>query len=514
MKNRLYIQKTFWFIIICFVSINIFAQKRTPILFPVNNAKNVNPDTHLVITFSASPILRNEGQIRIFDASNDKLVDSLDLSIPPGPKNTRTLAPYDSIKYSTIPDKLYTVNDADTNSAHVYQKNYIGGTTEADAYHFYPVIIRDNSAIICLHNNHLEYGKTYYVLIDKGVLSLNDNSFGGIADKNSWVFSTKIAPPALGSNKLVVSSDGNGDFNTVQGAIDFIPEDKSDGVTIFIKNGIYDEIVYFRNKKNITFLGEDRDNVIICYANNGVFNSRTMSPDPALAGGYHNLRAVFAVHKSSEINIVNLTLRSIGEAPAQAEALLVQGDKIIVSGVNIEGSGDALQATGTIYITDSKIQGFGDNVLGYGAVFFNNCDFVSTYGPHLWVRNSDKNHGNVMLNCKMRTIGDVKTVIARAPVNHGIRYPFCEAVLINCALDGLRPEGWGQVCEDTSNIHYWEYNSTNISDGKPVDISNRHPASRQLTMEKDSVIIANYSNPAYVLDGWDPVLPPIDQLMP
>jgi hypothetical protein len=62
---------------------------------------------------------------------------------------------------------------------------------------------------------------------------------------------------------------------------------------------------------------------------------------------------------------------------------------------------------------------------------------------------------------------------------------------------------------DTANVHYWEYNSTGISDGKPVDVSHRRPLSRQLTKEKDAEIIANYSNPIYVLGGWTPSMAPL-----
>ena len=40
-------------------------------------------------------------------------------------------------------------------------------------------------------------------------------------------------------------------------------------------------------------------------------------------------------------------------------------------------------------------------------------------------------------------------------------------------------------------------------------MSQRHPASRQLTKEKDAEIIANYSNPAYVLGGWTPSMAPL-----
>ena len=43
----------------------------------------------------------------------------------------------------------------------VYQLTIIGGFT--DAFHFYPVIVRDSIATIYLHNNMLEYGHTYYV---------------------------------------------------------------------------------------------------------------------------------------------------------------------------------------------------------------------------------------------------------------------------------------------------------------------------------------------------------------
>lgn len=472
---------------------------------PAHLKTEVNPDTRLILTFPDSFHLHNEGQVRIYDATTDALVDVLDMSIPPGPKNTRTLSPYDTMVFKGVPDKMYSVKEPDTNRLHIYQKNYIGGTRETDAFHFYPIIVRENTAIICLHNNKLDYNKTYYVQVDSNVFSLTNGYFKGIKKKDEWVFHTKKDAPSLETSSYIVSADGTGDFNTVQGAIDFIPDENPQRKTIYIKNGVYGEIVYFRNKENITIEGEDREQVIINYANNGVFNTRLMSPDPALSGGSHSLRAVFAADHSDNIHIANLTLRSLGEKPAQAEALLIIGDKNIVSHVNIEGSGDALQATGRIYVTDSKIQGFGDNVLGYGAVFFNRCDFVSTYGPHLWVRNTQANHGNVLLNCQLRTIGDIETTIARAPDSNGKTYPFVEAVLIDCKLDGITAAGWGKVADVTEHIRYWEYNSSTF-DGKPVDISKRHPASRQLDSEKDAALIANYRRPEFILEGWSPKL--------
>jgi hypothetical protein len=100
------------------------------------------------------------------------------------------------------------------------------------------------------------------------------------------------------------------------------------------------------------------------------------------------------------------------------------------------------------------------------------------------------------------------TEIARAPTNNGKNYPYAEAVLIDCILGGISPVGWGAMGGATTNMHYWEYNSTNASDGKPVDVSQRKPESRQLTKPKDAKIIANYSNPTYVL-GWTPTMAPL-----
>jgi hypothetical protein len=126
----------------------------------------------------------------------------------------------------------------------------------------------------------------------------------------------------------------------------------------------------------------------------------------------------------------------------------------------------------------------------------------------MWIRNTSANHGNVFVNCTFRKLGGGTTDIARAPINNGRAYPNAEAVLINSLLEGISPAGWGAMGGDTANMHYWEYNSRNASDGKPVDVSQRKPESRQLTMEKDAEIVANYSNPAYVL-GWSPAMAPL-----
>lgn len=99
----------------------------------------------------------------------------------------------------------------------------------------------------------------------------------------------------------------------------------------------------------------------------------------------------------------------------------------------------------------------------------------------------------------------VGSVFARLPNNNGINYPCAEAVLIDSHLKGIPPFGWGPIEGDASHLHFWEYNSTDM-DGKPIDVSQRDAASRQLTEAADAATIGRYRNPAFVLDGWTPVL--------
>jgi pectin methylesterase-like acyl-CoA thioesterase len=256
----------------------------------------------------------------------------------------------------------------------------------------------------------------------------------------------------------------------------------------------------------VTFLGEDREKVVVQYANNEVFN-----PHPSnistneWPGTFPSRRAVFMGDNSSGIHLVNFTIRNTTRG--QAEGLLLMGERNIVSHVTVVGSGDALQVNGPVYLTESLIVGDGDTILGRGPAFFNRTELQSA-GVFMWIRNTASNHGNVFVNSTFRKRGSGTTELARAPINNGRAYPNAEAVLINCMLEGISPAGWGAMGGDTSNMHYWEYNSTNASDGKPVDVSQRKPESRQLVLPKDAEIIANYSNPAYVL-GWSPEMAPL-----
>ena len=483
--------------------------------FPANGAVQVNPDVQLKITFNQPPTVGKSGKVRVYDATNDHLVDTLDLSIPSGPTERAAgaalTAPYLAPPYnydrSVVPTNRNTKPGTPSAGAEPtsdkYQLTIIGGFT--DGFHFYPVIISGNTATIQLHHNLLEYGKTYYVLIDPGVLSIADGSFQGIMDKQAWRFSTKAKPPAAGTNRITVSADGRADFNTVQGAIDFVPDHGKQRITIVVRRGIYQELVYFRNKDNVSFIGEDRDATVVRYANNEVFNPHPVNiRTNELPGTFPSRRAAFAVDNSNDIHILNMTLETT--APGQAEGLLMTGQRNILKNVRVVGFGDALQVNGPAYVVDSLIEGAGDTILGRGPAFFDHC-ILKSRSIFMWIRNTAANHGNIFKNCTF--IGTAEpTVLVRSPRNGNTTYPYAEAVLLDCTLSGIRPEGWGPA-DEGGNVHFWEFNSRN-GDGSAVDVSKRSPLSRQLDKQKDAKLIADYSNPAFVLGGWQPMLAKAD----
>jgi pectinesterase len=479
------------------------AHAQTPELFPANNATNVNPDTQLVLRFSAPPTIGSSGLIRIYDASDNSLVDTLDLSIPASPRPTGR-APQMTEAQRRAAGTSTKMTD--------YQVNTVGGVD----FHFFPIIVRGNKATLYPHNNKLEYGRKYRVQIDAGVLKTAQGEVVRTAEHGDWIFTTKQAPPPASTERVVVAADGSGDFNTVQGAIDFAPVNPSKRLTIFIKKGTYEEIVFLDGKSNLTIRGEDREAVQVGYPNNSSFNPPRGGP---------SRRPAFSIQNGAGIQLSTFTINNyfIG----QAEALLVRGQQIVIDRMTLNGSGDALTTYGTIYMVDSKLTGDGDTILAYAALFCLRCE-VHSRGPFTWTRTPQGGHGNVFVDSTFIAIdeplpwtvnadgsGGQKSskVLARLPRNgpgsSQPNFPYAEMVLINSRVRGVPPEGWGPIEEapgfDSSNVRFMEFNTMDMQ-GRPVDVSKRHPVSKQLTRPRDAKTIADYSTPEFVLNGWKPIV--------
>lgn len=466
---------------------------------PANNSCGVCIDTELILTFDKKPVLSDNGFIRVFDYQTDELIDCIDLSLPAGPTIARNNQSADYLKtpYEYTGGAITNKNtspgtpSADyEKSGEKYQLTIIGGFS--DGFHFYPVYVNENSVCIQLHHNLLEYGRKYYVLFDSGIV----NGFKGFDKKDDWTFTTKRR--LSGSvRELTVSKKGNGDFRTVQGAVDFIPDraDKSSRYTIFIENGDYRELVYFRNKDYVTIVGESREGVVIHYANNEVFNPHPESiKTNEKKGTFPSRRAAFAIDNCTHITLKNLTVKN--DARGQAEGLLVNGSNNRFENVRITGSGDALQTNGSAYYGNCIIDGHGDTILGRGPAYFYKT-VINSINAFMWIRNTKENHGNVFVKCTFNGMGE-DAVIARLPDNNGQQYPDAECVLIDCELNNIPPVGFYPIDEGALTCNLLEYGSHD-KNGNPIDTSSRHACVKVLTLERDAEIIEKYSDCKYVL---------------
>ena len=472
-------------------------------MFPENGATEVNIDTHLRLTMSDKAVVGKKGYISVYDKKTGKLVDRLDMSIPAGPTKSQPKNP--AAQYTPIPytyksqhitnrnTKAGTPSGVNAWDTGRYQLDIIGGFS--DGFHFYPIIAKDKKLTIYLHHNMLEYGHEYYVTIDKGVIE----GCNGIKGKNAWSFSTKTKSPDANRRQLTVSADGKGDFNTIQGAMDFIPDSIASveqGYRIFMRNGDYEELVYFRNKRFVTIEGESRDGVLIHYPNNEVFN-----PHPAdiktneVRGTFPSRRAAFAADNCSDLTFRNLTIKT--DCKGQAEGLLVNGERNYFENIHIIGDGDALQANGSCYWHNCHIDGGGDTILGRGPSFFNHCT-ITSYGAFMWIRNGQENHGNIFVDCHFKGLSE-HAELGRLPDNKGKNYPHAECVLLNCTLENIPAYGWGQIDDSAKTATILEFNSHDVNN-QTIDIAGRNPLMRQLDPIRDAELIGKYSDSRWVLD--------------
>jgi pectin methylesterase-like acyl-CoA thioesterase len=442
--------------------------------FPANGADAVCPDTPLRVTFD-SDMHPPVSSIKILDGADQTVIESFDFS-------------------------------------HETAVKTIGGLAN---YNYYPFFKTDKEIDI-YPARQFAYNKTYDIQVNHGFIA------GSTDPHPKWQIKTRTAPPDAGAKKLTVAADGTGDFCTVQGALDFLPDGNKSPVTIFVRKGIYTEMIYFANKHSVTLLGEDRKQTIIQYATNNNFNH---------APGVYR-RGVLLAQKCNDFTLANLTIRNTTpHGGSQAEAIIFNGStsaRAIVHNVDLFSFQDTLQINGQAYVSDCYIEGDVDYMWGTGPCFFENClcHSVRSNAYYTQIRNPATNHGYVYLHCTFDGADGVKgNFLSRIEPT---RFPASEVVLIDCVqTDSVGAVAWrldsppnaargnapgrapaSRPAPNPENVHFWEYNS-HTPDGKPVDVSKRAAFSRQLNMADDKQTIADYSDPIFVLgNNWKPNLPP------
>jgi len=430
-------------------------------IFPANGAKDVSPDTRLRIWFEEPAQAGEKGSLRVYDAQDNSLADE--------------------IKMEPAPD-LRTLK-----SGVVWPwKNTYG----VEEFNYYPVITSGYEAEIELHSGKLRYGREYYVLMDEGFLQSGGQVVAGIRDPNTWRFRTKDKPPVRGA-EITVASDGSGDFVTIQAALDSIPEQNKERTVIRLKKGTYREIVNVTKLKDmVTIKGAGRDVTRIEYANCDMLN-----PGSAKRGMVQVRGKDFILE---DVTLHNLT----PHGGSQAETIVVKADRTILRNCAFHSYQDTVLLQGRVFVTNCLIEGSVDFIWGSGAVYFEKCQIRSNApGYIVQARNDEKTPGYIFVNCRLTAKDGVKDIwLARTA---GEKYPYGQVAYINCTIgEHIRPLGWQMHKETEATTQFQEYKSVSPS-GKPLDVSQRHPASKQLS-DEEAARLCEVKNILGGDDGWDP----------
>lgn len=431
-------------------------------LSPTNGATGVCYDTPLYITFDVPPTLATAGSIRIYSQTNATTpVDTIDLSL------------------GNLQARLF---DGDP-----------------QLFRTYVVLITSNTAAIYPHSGVLTSNQTYYVNIDNGVFKDSmDTSFAGINDATTWKFTTKTGGPANPTN-LVAAADGSGDFCTVQGAVDSIPNGNTNRTVINIRDGDYNELVDISARNNVLFRGQSRQGTIIGYANNA--NIAT--------NGTTHARMAFKVN-GDDIAIDNLTITNrTPKGGSQAEALMLESNikRFIANNVSIGSFQDTILANtsgtqGCFY--NSLVQGDTDFIWGGANLFFTNCEIkcLSTGSRITQPRTDPGSNGMSFVRCNLtRSPGVVSCQLARA-----LGYLTANVAYINCLIDD-HITGWSSDVNGRGaplpGLRWWEYGNSNITATGSVTY-NGH----QIGQTNDDPRLIAAREATIWLYGWVPRLSP------
>jgi pectin methylesterase-like acyl-CoA thioesterase len=528
---------------------------------PNNDATDVPVDTLLRIGFDNAPALGGGGTIRIYRASDQVVVDTIDLRDP----------------YAIYDGSVGRLTTHLTSS----KLNIIGGLRsgidEVRVVNYVPVIVNGNTATIYPHNNKLAYGTQYYVMIEDGVLegAIDGEQFTGVA-ANEWTFATKATAPTTYN----VAEDNSAEFATVQGAIDAVPAGNRSPVTINIAPGVYQELLFIRNKHNVTLRGTDSVETVIQYENCDGFNpgtgasqrvtspgeGGTLPPGPLSAGG----RAVFLMSAADLLTLDSITLKN---THAQGSTTLLDGTllreglafvnyrsaitqaetiyfntgfssstpaaRLVAKHSNFVSYQDTIQVKGWSWFYDCFITGDVDFIWGNAnAALFERCEIKSRFrrNPAYIVQSRaylgfggtstppDYNRsypGFVFLNSALtKEDGVFTSYLARspgAPAVHGnaptyYYYNYDIVAFINSTMDSHIPAlGWftpGPNVVGNAVTGWREYGSF-TPDDMPMDVSNRlsRTSSPPSTTGHDSIQLTSadidvfFANRALILSG-------------
>jgi pectinesterase len=251
---------------------------------------------------------------------------------------------------------------------------------------------------------------------------------------------------------FTVAKDGSGDFKYIQDAIDAMRVYPLAPITLYIKNGVYNEKIELpANNTDVTFIGESVEKTIISFNDySGRGKLTTFTSYTAKISGNR-----FAAH--------NITFANTAGPVGQAVALYVDADKAVFKNCRFLGNQDTIFAAGEEarqLFQDCYIEGTTDFIFGPATAVFQNCQVKAKSNSFITAASTTpgKRFGYVFLDCKILADSAVTKVYLGRPWRAGAKTAF-----IRCELPKqIAAEGWNNWGnpQNETTVLYAEYKST------------------------------------------------------
>jgi pectinesterase len=251
---------------------------------------------------------------------------------------------------------------------------------------------------------------------------------------------------------FTVAKDGTGEYTSIQDAIDAMRAYPLQPITLYIKNGVYNEKIELpANNTDVTFIGENVDSTVITWN------------DYSGKGKHTTFTSFTAKISGNRFRAENITFANSAGPVGQALALYVDADKAVFKNCKFLGNQDTIFASGENsrqLFSDCYIEGTTDFVFGPATAVFQNCTIRCKSNSFITAASTTpgKRFGFVFISCKLIVDSAVSKVYLGRPWRANAK-----TVFINCDLPkALAPEGWNNWGnpENEKTVFYAEYKST------------------------------------------------------
>jgi pectinesterase len=269
-----------------------------------------------------------------------------------------------------------------------------------------------------------------------------------------WNIFSQTSNPHQYKYVFTVAKDGSGDYKYIQDAIDALRVYPLASITLYIKNGVYNEkIVLPSDNTDVNFIGESVEKTIIN------FN------DYAGRGKLTTFTSYTVKISGNRFRAENITFQNSAGPVGQALALYVDADKAVFKNCRFLGNQDTIFASGENsrqLFTDCYIEGTTDFIFGPSTAVFQNCTIRAKSNSFITAANTTpgKKFGFVFLDCKIVADTGVNKLCLGRPWR-----AWSKTVFVRCEMPKvIVPEGWNNWGnpENENTVFYAEYKNTGL----------------------------------------------------